>query len=101
MESIGALRETLEALSRRFGAASIGSDPVSLVHRYNDPRDLEVAGWVASAFAYGRVDIILANVSRLLASLGPRPAEKLAADPPGAAELPFFRHRFHWTPEAA
>jgi len=104
MESIGrdsALRETLEALSRKYGAASIGSDPVSLVHRYSDPRDLEVAGWIASAFAYGRVDIILANVSRLLSSLGPRPAERLAAEPPRAAELSFFRHRFHGPEDAA
>jgi uncharacterized protein (TIGR02757 family) len=107
MESIArscrdsALRDTLEALSRRYGTASIGSDPVGLVHRYSDPRDVEVAGWIASAFAYGRVEIILANVSRLLESLGPRPAERLAAQAPDSAELSFFRHRFHGPEEAA
>jgi uncharacterized protein (TIGR02757 family) len=95
------LRAALEALSRRYGAESIDSDPVSLVHRYSRPRDVEVAGWIASAFAYGRVDIILANVSRLLDSLGRHPAETLASAPPGAAELSFFRHRFHGPEDAA
>lgn len=101
MDRNSALRSTLEALSLRYGAASIGSDPVSLVRRYGGPRDVEVAGWIASAFAYGRVDIILANVSRLLAFLGPSPAERLAARAPGASELSFFRHRFQGPEEAA
>lgn len=95
------LRSAFERLSLRYGTESIGSDPVSLVHRYSDPRDVEVAGWIASAFAYGRVDIILANVSRLLESLGRHPAETLASNPPGTAELSFFRHRFHGPEEAA
>lgn len=95
------LRAAFESLSRRYGAESIGSDPVSLVHRYSDPRDVEVAGWIASAFAYGRVDIILANVSRLLDSLGRHPAETLASNPPAPAALSFFRHRFHGPEEAA
>ena len=96
-----ALRETLERLSRRYAADSIDSDPVSLVHRYSDPRDVEVAGWIASAFAYGRVEIILGNVSRLLEALGPRPAETLVSRDVGAEELSFFRHRFHGPEEAA
>ena len=95
------LRDTLEALSRRYGAGSIDSDPVRLVHGYSDPRDVEVAGWIVSAFAYGRVHTILANVSRLLAALGPRPAERLASSPPGPRDLAFFRHRFHGPDEAA
>lgn len=95
------LRAVFECLSLRYGADSMDSDPVALVHRYSDPRDVEVAGWIASAFAYGRVDIILANVSRLLESLGRHPAETLASNPPGASALSFFRHRFHGPEEAA
>ena len=95
------LRDTLEALSRRYGVESIDSDPVRLVHRYSDPRDVEVAGWIVSAFAYGRVGTILGNVSRLLAALGPRPAERLASSAPAPRDLAFFRHRFHGPDEAA
>jgi uncharacterized protein (TIGR02757 family) len=98
---ISPLRDTLEQLSRKYGAGSIGSDPVGLVHRYPDPRDIEVAGWIASAFAYGRVEIILHNVSRLLSWLGPRPAERLAARDVTAEDVAFFRHRFHGPAEAA
>lgn len=96
-----ALLAAFEDLARRYGPDSIGSDPVSLVHRYSRPSDVEVAGWIASAFAYGRVDIILANVSRLLEFLGPHPAETLASRPPDAVQLAFFRHRFHGPEDAA
>ena len=96
-----ALRDTLETLSRTYGAASIDSDPIRLVHAYSDPRDIEVAGWIASAFAYGRVDIILANVSRLLSFLGLHPAETLERRAPDARDLSFFRHRFHGPDDAA
>jgi uncharacterized protein (TIGR02757 family) len=62
-------------------------------------------GWIASAFAYGQVPVIQANVGRLLAALGPRPARaldgvrsfrELASD-----TLAGFRHRFHGPRDAA
>lgn len=96
-----ALRGTLEGLYRRYGAEAIGADPVGLVHAYESPADREVAGWIASAFAYGRVETILENAGRLLSRLGPSPSKTLREGIVAPADLSFFRHRFHGPADAA
>ncbi|HET7451670.1 MAG TPA: DUF2400 family protein, partial [Thermoanaerobaculia bacterium] len=62
------LRETLET-HYRDSERSLAPDPIALVRRYARPADREVAGWIAAAFAYGRVDQILKDVGALLAAL--------------------------------
>jgi uncharacterized protein (TIGR02757 family) len=94
------LRDTLESLYRRY-EHSTSPDPIALVRRYEGREDREVAGWIASAFAYGRVDQILKDVRALLDVLGPYPAKTIAARTFTAAELAFFRHRFHGPRDAA
>jgi hypothetical protein len=71
------LAARLDALSRSYAAAAAidQRDPIRFAASYERPEDREVAAWIASAFAYGRVDTILTTVGRLLAALGPRPAE--------------------------
>ena len=49
------LGERLEALYRRYGPETAATDPIVFVGRYAEPEDREVAGWIASAFAYGQV----------------------------------------------
>jgi uncharacterized protein (TIGR02757 family) len=105
MESIRArrerdLRETLEGLYRRY-EHSTSPDPIALVRRYETREDREVAGWIASAFAYGRVDQILKDVHGLLEALGGSPAKAVAAERFTARDLAFFRHRFHGPRDAA
>jgi uncharacterized protein (TIGR02757 family) len=105
MESIPArreteLRDTLELLYAR-AERSTAPDPIALVRRYEQPDDREVAGWIASAFAYGRVRQILTSVARLLDFLGPRPGRAVAGRTFEAGELDFFRHRFHGPADAA
>jgi uncharacterized protein (TIGR02757 family) len=100
-----ALAARLDRLSRSYATAIDQHDPIRYVASYERPEDQEVAGWIASAFAYGRVETILATVGRLLAVLGPRPAEALdrVSDFRRFAreELAGFRHRFHSAPDAA
>lgn len=99
------LAERLDALYRAWGPQTSSFDPITFPMRYEAPEDREVAGWVASAFAYGRVETILGNVGRLLATLGPHPARTLDSleDFRGFAreELGGFRHRFHGGKDAA
>jgi uncharacterized protein (TIGR02757 family) len=73
------------------------SDPVQFVHRYDDPRDREVAGLLASAFAYGNVKSVLKTVDRALGYLGPRPAQGIAAFDVhrDAGRVRGFYHRFN------
>src|SRR5262245_17619177 len=81
----------------------VHSDPVKFVHRYDDARDREVAGLIASAFAYGNVKIVLMSVERALSYLGPRPAQAVAAFNPRTDEkrLRDFYHRFNTSRDLA
>lgn len=81
----------------------LASDPVQFIHRYEDPRDREVAGLIASAFAYGNVKIILRTVESVLGYLGPRPSQTIASFEPrrDALRLRGFYHRFNTSRDLA
>jgi uncharacterized protein (TIGR02757 family) len=95
------LRERLDALVATFDVSTIEPDPLQLVLRYADPRDQEVAGLLAAAFAYGRADVVVANVGRVLGHMVPGPYEYLVNFDRAEAKQRFagFAHRFHKTPE--
>src|SRR6185436_5645127 len=66
-ERAGRLRLALDRLERASPPRRrLPLDPVSLPHRYRDPRDVEVAGLLAASLAYGRADLFLPRISRLL-----------------------------------
>jgi uncharacterized protein (TIGR02757 family) len=95
------LRDRLDALAATFDVSTISPDPLELVLRYGEPRDQEVAGLIAAAFAYGRADIIVANIGRVLERMTPSPFTYLAAFDRAEASRRFagFAHRFHKTRE--
>jgi uncharacterized protein (TIGR02757 family) len=99
------LAERLETLYGSYGPESAETDPIVFPLRYSAPEDREVAGWIATAFAYGQVRTIQGNVGRILAALGPRPARALDAIGDfrafGREALDGFRHRFHGAADAA
>jgi len=64
------VHHTLEALYAATGhRARIAHDPVRAVHRYTEPGDQEVAGFLAAGLAFGRVDLFLPVLDRLLDAL--------------------------------
>src|SRR5207237_610220 len=70
----GLVGPALEELLRRTDAAArVQGDPVELVHAYSDPLDVEVAGLLCAALAYGRVDLFKPRLAALLRALGPSP----------------------------
>jgi uncharacterized protein (TIGR02757 family) len=94
------LHARLDELVETYDISTLSPDPLEVVRRYDDPRDREVAGILAAAFAYGRADIIVRNVSTLLEAIGPSPHGYLADEfDPAEARLRFygFSHRFHKT----
>jgi uncharacterized protein (TIGR02757 family) len=95
------LKERLDVLAATFDIATIAPDPLQLVLRFRDRRDQEVAGLLAAAFAYGRADIIVANIGVVLARMTPSPYRYLAAFDRKEASKRFagFAHRFHKTRE--
>ncbi|MEO6487660.1 MAG: TIGR02757 family protein [Thermoanaerobaculia bacterium] len=96
-----ALRERLDELVATFDVSTITPDPLELVLRYRDPLDQEVAGLLAAAFAYGRADIVVANVGRVLDAMSPSPFAYLTSFDEREARKRFerFSHRFHKAPE--
>ena len=99
------LAARLDRLSLAYAPAAEQTDPIRSPAAYERPEDREVAAWIGSAFAYGRVETILGSVDRILRVLGPRPATAL--DSIGdfrrfaREELAGFRHRFHSASDAA
>ena len=95
------LRERLDGLVATFDIATITPDPLELVLRHDGPRDREIAGIIAAAFAYGRASTVVANTGLVLRRMTPSPYEYLATFSPGEAMKRFagFAHRFHKTRE--
>src|SRR5579884_301302 len=56
----------------------IKDDPVEFPRRYLDPKEIELVGWLASALAYGRVDLFKAAVEKILALMEGRPYDYLS-----------------------
>ena len=99
------LGQRLEALYGFYGPETARTDPIVFPLRYEAAEDREVAGWIATAFAYGQVRTIQDNVGFLLEALGPRPARGLDAIADFGSfareQLHGFRHRFHGARHAA
>ena len=95
------LRARLDALVATFDISTIEPDPLQLVHRFSKPRDQEIAGLIAAAFAYGRASIVVANAGTVLARMKPSPYEYLVNFDRAEASHRFagFAHRFQKTRE--
>jgi uncharacterized protein (TIGR02757 family) len=95
------LRQRLDALVDTFDVTTIEPDPLQVVRRYTQPADIEIAGVIAAAFAYGRAEIVVANAGRVLRQMGVSPAAYLDSFDRREAARRFegFSHRFQKTPE--
>lgn len=88
-------RAVLDAQYEDFNRCDSAADPVHLVRRFSDPRDLEVAGFCAAGLAFGRVGSVLQSIERLFAILGPSPAAFVRAfEPSRHPELTPLVHRW-------
>ena len=74
---LAALKAVLDRAYAEYDARWIEPDPVQFVWRYDRPEDREVAGLISSSLAYGTVKQIKKSVERVLAILGPRPAQTI------------------------
>ena len=103
-ERAARLRRALDRLERTSPPRRrLPLDPVSLPHRYRDPGDVEVAGLLAASLAYGRADLFLPKVARILEAMGPSPAASVRSlDVAGArALLSGFVYRFNVAADVA
>jgi uncharacterized protein (TIGR02757 family) len=98
------LKHHLDAFIDQFPKEiHLSNDPVQFVHRYENPRDREAVGLIASAFAYGNVKSVLRTVESALGYLGPAPAKAIASFDPRTDihRLRGFCHRFNTSRDLA
>ncbi len=99
-----ALKPLLDAFAddRPWGHR-VAADPIGLVKRYSDPRDIEVSGLLAAALAYGRADLFMPKVDGLLKQMGRSPAQFVEAlTVAGSAKLlEGFVYRFNLATDVA
>ena len=69
-------------------------DPLWYLYKYDDVKDREIVGLIASSLAYGRVAQIMKSVERVLACLGSKPREYLLKHGDSDIVPSSFKHRF-------
>jgi uncharacterized protein (TIGR02757 family) len=73
----------------------IKPDPLQFVYHYSRPADMEIAAFLASSLAYGRVQQIEKSLSHLFESMGKSPFDFVRDfDRQKRAQLKDFKHRF-------
>jgi uncharacterized protein (TIGR02757 family) len=91
-------REILfQEIFRRYHRAEfISPDPLEFLYRYEDPRDQEIVGLLASSLAYGRVSQIIRSVDGVLKKIGSSPRVFLDVADEAVLRDTFrgFKHRF-------
>jgi uncharacterized protein (TIGR02757 family) len=92
-----ALKPRLDGLYDAYNRVDSAADPVHIVRRYADPADREVVGFLAAALAFGRVPSLLASIERVLARLGPHPAQVVQRFHPVRDRAMFAGVGHRWT----
>ena len=75
----------------------VKNDPVSFLHRFSDERDIEMAGFLASQFAYGRVQQVMLFLSGLFDKMAEGPYAFVREG--DLSRLAGQYYRFHKGPE--
>jgi len=90
------IRDVLEKLYKRYNRRElISPDPLQFLYRYPKPADIEIAAFLASALAYGRVQQIEKSLNNLLGRMGDSPYEfVINFDKNKRKSLKEFKHRF-------
>lgn len=75
MKKTDSLRCKLESILASYTSQErLKYDPLQFVHKYLDPKDQEVVGFLAAQYAYGNVSQIITAIKKILDLLGKNPA---------------------------
>ena len=53
----------------------IKDDPVQFVHNFNDKKDIEIAGFIASMFAYGKREVFISKLNYIFNIMNNKPSD--------------------------
>jgi len=89
------MRDFLEQKYRQYNQeAFIASDPIQIPRMFEDPRDIEIAGFLAATIAWGQRRTIISNMHRLLGMMNHTPHEfLLQAEEDDLEMFRGFKHR--------
>ncbi len=90
------LKDYLEELYQNYNRRDfVNPDPLQFLYLYDDPRDIEIAAMVGASLAYGRVEIIVKNLSSIFAKTG-KPFQYILRKKESDIKSDFvdFKHRF-------
>ncbi|MBI5102699.1 MAG: TIGR02757 family protein [Nitrospirae bacterium] len=77
------LKKVLDRFYREYDfAGRIMNDPIEFPRRYNDPRDIEVTGFISSALAYGKVQLFRAVLEKIFSVMGVGPCDFILGTDP-------------------
>lgn len=91
------LKERLDALYTSFNRVDSATDPIQIVRRFENPADREIVGFCAAALAFGRVGSVLQSIERLVALMGPSPADFVRGFEPSRQRTRFEPLVHRWT----
>jgi uncharacterized protein (TIGR02757 family) len=91
------LANSLERLYADYDREDSAADPVHRVRPFADSADREIAGFCASALAFGRVASVLNSIDTLFRIVGSRPAAFVRAFDPSAPHPELRRMVHRWT----
>jgi uncharacterized protein (TIGR02757 family) len=96
VQQVADTKHTLDKLYKRYNHRElVPPDPLQFVYRYAKPADMEIAAFLASALAYGRVHQIEKSLANLFDRLGESPFEFVVGiDRRKKRRLKDFKHRF-------
>lgn len=92
-----AIQEKLDTVYQHYNRRKyVDPDPLLFLYNFPEVRDREIAGIVAACLAYGRVEMIMKTVGRVLEKMGPSPFEFLNNTGDGKIDALFtgFKYRF-------
>ncbi len=91
----------LEDLYTRFHDPQyIGTDPLVVLYRYENPADREIVGLIAALLAYGNVKAIMQGIENVLRRLGASPYDYITHSSPTAIARDLRGFRYRVTSEA-
>jgi uncharacterized protein (TIGR02757 family) len=68
------IKHLLDELYEKY-KNSYENDPIVFPHRYKNEEDIEIVGLIASSLAYGRVELFMPIIEKILSKMGNSPAE--------------------------
>src|SRR5574344_1979610 len=70
------IKETLDKLVEKYENPDfIKDDPIQFIHKFKNKKDIEIAGFIASLFAFGKRELFIKKLNEFLSIANGKPLE--------------------------